>query len=74
MTRLATMFRAFAREEDGIALTEYLILLGLLVGGVIVAVSAAGDNLSAAWESWGNFFTTVSFVDAGSGGGGGSGS
>ena len=36
MTKLADMVRAFAREEDGIALTEYLILLGLLVGGVIV--------------------------------------
>jgi pilus assembly protein Flp/PilA len=61
MTRLATMFRAFAREEDGIALTEYLILLGLLVGGVIVAVTTAGGQLNAAWQSWGNFFTSVSY-------------
>jgi pilus assembly protein Flp/PilA len=59
MTRLVTMFRAFAREEDGIALTEYLILLGLLVGGVILAVSTAGGNLSGAWDSWGTFFTSV---------------
>jgi len=52
------MFRAFAREEDGIALSEYLVLLGLLVGGVIGAVLAVGGNLSTAWNSWGTFFTT----------------
>ena len=40
MTKFANMVRAFAREEDGIALTEYLILLGLLVGGVIISVAA----------------------------------
>jgi pilus assembly protein Flp/PilA len=59
MTRLTTMIRAFAREEDGIALTEYLILLGLLVAGVIGAVTLAGQNLDAAGDSWGSFFTSV---------------
>jgi pilus assembly protein Flp/PilA len=55
------MFRAFAREEDGIALTEYLILLGLLVGGVILAVGTASTSLSNAWTSWAGFFdSTVS--------------
>ena len=37
MKALLYKVRAFAREEDGVALTEYLILLGLLVGGVIVS-------------------------------------
>ncbi|ESZ56385.1 hypothetical protein X728_27665, partial [Mesorhizobium sp. L103C120A0] len=45
-------------EEDGIALSEYLVLLGLLVGGVIASVLAVGVNLSAAWTSWGTWFTT----------------
>ncbi|WP_428648636.1 Flp family type IVb pilin, partial [Roseibium sp.] len=45
--------------EDGVALTEYLMLLGLLVAGVIVAVTAAGTNLAAAWDSWGTFWTTT---------------
>jgi pilus assembly protein Flp/PilA len=62
MTRLTTMIRAFAREEDGIALTEYLILLGLLVGGVIIAVTNAGDDLEGAWDSWGGWWDTA--VDA----------
>ncbi|ESY51658.1 MULTISPECIES: hypothetical protein [unclassified Mesorhizobium] len=58
MTKLTSMFRAFAREEDGIALSEYLVLLGLLVGGVIASVLAVGTNLSTAWRSWGTWFTT----------------
>ena len=56
MKALVNCVRAFAQEEDGVALTEYLILLGLLVGGVIAAVTLAGTNLSAAWTSWAGFF------------------
>ncbi|MDC7743740.1 Flp family type IVb pilin [Rhizobium binxianense] len=57
MKAFVNCVRAFAREEDGVALTEYLILLALLVGGVIVAVTAAGANLSAAWNTWATWFT-----------------
>ncbi len=53
---------AFGREEDGVALTEYLILLALLVGGVIIAVTAAGDNLAAAWDTWGTFWNQLSYT------------
>jgi len=42
----------FRKEEDGLALTEYLVVLGLLVGGVIVAVGAFGDALSLSWGEW----------------------
>ena len=45
-----------ARREDGIALIEYLILLGLLTAGVIAAVLAIGGNLGNAWETWNVFF------------------
>lgn len=62
MKALFVKVRAFAREEDGVALTEYLILLGLLVGGVIAAVGVAGTNLDAAWDSWATFFTTLNYV------------
>ena len=44
--------RAFATEEDGIALTEYLVLLAMVVGGVVAAVGLAGGNLASAWEGW----------------------
>ena len=46
----------FVKDEEGLALTEYLILLGLLTGGVIAAVILVGGELSAAWESWAEWF------------------
>ena len=57
MTKFVNMVRAFASEEDGIALTEYLILLGMLIGGVILAVNAAGGNLGNSWTAWSTFFS-----------------
>ena len=47
----------FTKDEDGLALTEYLILLGLLTGAVILAVVAFGGALSNTWNTWGTFFT-----------------
>lgn len=47
-----TMLQSFRKDEDGLALTEYLVLLGLLVGGIIVAVGAFGDNLDVLWQAW----------------------
>lgn len=58
MKAFVNSVRAFAREEDGVALTEYLILLALLVGGVITAVTLAGTNLAAVWNGWAGWFTT----------------
>lgn len=59
MKALLYKVRAFAREEDGVALSEYLVLLGLLVGGVIAAVTLAGQNLSTAWNGWAGFFLSL---------------
>ncbi|AXA42066.1 Flp family type IVb pilin [Rhizobium leguminosarum] len=58
MKAFVNSVRAFAREEDGVALTEYLILLALLVGGVITAVTLAGTNLATVWNGWAGWFTT----------------
>lgn len=57
MKKAIEIVNAFSREEDGVALTEYLILLALLVGGVILAVTIAGNNLAEAWNSWGTWWT-----------------
>lgn len=57
MTKAIEMIRAFAREEDGIALTEYLILLGLLAGGVILAITGISGSLNTAWTSWNTYFS-----------------
>lgn len=47
-----TTLQSFRKEEDGLALTEYLVVLGLLVGGTIIAVTLFGSNLSAVWNNW----------------------
>ena len=65
--------RAFAREEDGVALTEYLILLGLLVGGVVASVLLIGDELDDAWASWATWFQGQDLNAPAAGGGGGGG-
>ncbi|WP_087004196.1 hypothetical protein [Rhizobium sullae] len=56
MKALVNSVRAFAREEDGVALTEYLILLGLLVGGVVASIVLIGGQLNTAWGSWATWF------------------
>ncbi len=56
MMKAISMMKTFRKEEDGLALTEYLILLGLLVGGVIVSVLAIGGDLAGAWAEWATFF------------------
>jgi pilus assembly protein Flp/PilA len=57
MKKAIDILGAFGREEDGVALTEYLILLGLLVGGVVLTVQLAGNNLEGAWNSWSTFWS-----------------
>ena len=52
----------FRRDEEGVALTEYILMLGLLIGGVIVAVALFGTNLSAAWSAWANWLSDTSGV------------
>ncbi len=53
------IIHAFRQEEDGVALTEYLILLGLLIGGVIGAVTIAGNSLDTVWNSWGTWWADL---------------
>ena len=59
MNNLMKTLRAFAIEQDGIALTEYLVLLGLLAGGVIGTVTLAGQSLGVAWGSWTSFWDAL---------------
>ena len=59
MKKMMGIVRAFVAEEDGAALTEYIVLLGILVGGVIVAVGAFGQGLNSVWTSWATWISTV---------------
>ena len=54
-----TTLQSVRRDEDGLALTEYLILLGLLVGASIAAISLIGEDLGLAWDAWVDFFDTA---------------
>lgn len=53
------LIRRLHDEEEGLALTEYLVVLGLLIGGVIGAVLIFGQNLSNAWTNWGTWIQTM---------------
>ncbi|WP_212523413.1 hypothetical protein [Actibacterium sp. MT2.3-13A] len=62
MLRLITMitiFTQFKRDEKGLALTEYLILLGLLTAAVIAAVLLFGEQLGLRWQSWADWMSNT---------------
>lgn len=50
----------FRKDEDGLALTEYLILLGLLTAAVITAVTVFGEELGRLWETWADWLAQLS--------------
>lgn len=56
MERLKTIWNDFSQEEDGVALTEYLVLLGLISAAVVVAVGLFGDAIAEVFESWETWF------------------
>jgi len=47
---------SFLNGEEGLALTEYLILLGLLTAGAVTSVLAIGNSMDTAWAGWSNWF------------------
>lgn len=51
--------RSFSRNEDGLALTEYLMLLGLLSGLVMFSVGIIGNSLSSSWSGWSSFYASL---------------
>ena len=51
MSHVATMVQRFMKEEDGIAITEYGILLALLAVILIVAVNAFGSEFTTWWNT-----------------------
>ena len=52
MAYCTDLARRFRDDEEGLALTEYLILLGLLTSAVILAVLAFGGQLGVLWNTW----------------------
>ena len=52
--------KRFLQDELGVAATEYLTLLAILVGGVLFAVALAALSMSQAYNSWGDFYVGLS--------------
>lgn len=42
----------FWADTRGVALSEYLVALGILVGGVVATVLVFGNSLGIAWLNW----------------------
>jgi pilus assembly protein Flp/PilA len=42
MTKLMTVARRFHEDEDGAAMVEYSILIGIIAGAAILAITAIG--------------------------------
>ncbi len=49
MTKLISLFKAFSTDEDGAAMIEYSILIGLIAAVVIAAIVLVGTWVDAAW-------------------------
>jgi len=56
---LSNLVKRFHSEEEGLALTEYMILLGLLTAVVIGAVTLYGENLGDLWQGWADWLGTL---------------
>ena len=39
-------------REEGLALTEYVVMLGLITAALVTAVTLFGTNLANAWDGW----------------------
>ena len=56
---LVDLYTRFQSDEEGLALTEYLILLGLLTAAVVLAVLAFGEALGDQWDLWDAFIRSL---------------
>jgi pilus assembly protein Flp/PilA len=43
--------KLLSREEDGAALIEYTVLIGLMLVGVVVTITAVGTWVSGQWTT-----------------------
>ena len=51
--------RRFLGDDAGLVLTEYLLLLALLISGVAVSVGAFGGSLAGNWTGWAAFYKVL---------------
>jgi len=51
MTKLVSSLNRLAREEDGAALIEYTVLIGLMLVGVVATITLVGTWVSGQWTT-----------------------
>lgn len=51
MQTLADVTKRFSQEEDGAALIEYTVLLGILVVAVIATIGLVGTWINGQWTA-----------------------
>jgi len=51
MSKLTVVARRFVREENGAALIEYSILIGLITAAVIATIVLVGGKVAGYWTT-----------------------
>jgi Flp pilus assembly pilin Flp len=60
MRRLASLVRAFVGEEEGIAVTEYAILLAVLAVALVAVVAHYGSTIATWFKAASGTVTSAS--------------
>jgi pilus assembly protein Flp/PilA len=51
MSKFLSTLKKFGKDEEGAALIEYTVLLGILVVAVIVTIGAVGQWVNGKWTA-----------------------
>jgi len=51
MRKLLNTMQRFGRDEEGAALAEYAVLLGVLIAAVITAITTLGSAITAKFDA-----------------------
>ena len=51
MRKALTVFDQFANDEDGAALIEYTVLLGIILAGVVATIGLVATWVSGQWTA-----------------------
>ena len=52
MRKLLGALKKFGKDEEGAALIEYTVLLGILLVAVIATITLVGTWISGQWTAW----------------------
>jgi len=58
MSKIVHFSTAFAREEDGASIAEYLVLLGVVAGVLVTAIAGFSGALAGAFNTWASWIST----------------